>query len=154
MSKSFALINGDLALTGRSYSLVSGSAKLAQDLRLWVLERVGYDPATPTYGTTLDGGIVNGVMIPSLIGQINSQSQANQVQAVIQTMLTQYQQMQLTKMKQEIVTYNGKTTLSDDEVLQTVNSVTATVAQDVIIVQANLTTLAGTNLTLTIPLSI
>lgn len=152
MSKSFALVNGDLALSGTSYSLVSGSAKLAQDLRLWTLEKLGIDPANPLYGNTLDGGTLNGIAIPSMIGQINSKIQASQVQSIIQQMLIQYQQMQLAKIKSETIQYNGQTTLTDDEILETVNSVTATMSQNIIIVQASITTLAGTNLTLTIPL--
>lgn len=154
MSKSFALINGDLSLSGRAYLTVEGSAKLAQDLRLWVLEKIGIDPATPTYGSSLDGGVINGVNIPSLIGQINSQAQTNQVQAVVQSLLVQYQQMQLDKIKVEIVKYGSKSTIPDDEILETINSVKAIDLQDMILVQVSLTTMAGTNLTLTIPLSI
>lgn len=153
MSKSLALINGDLAITGRSFSIVSGRDKLAQDLTLWVLEKVGTDPATPTYGNTLDGGVVNGVQIPSMVGQMLTQESMTTIQGIVQNLLQQYQQGQLVKMKAEIAQY-GNSTLSNDEVIYSIDGIQVANLGDIVIIQANLTTLAKANLTVTIPLTI
>lgn len=154
MSKSLALENGDLAIFGRGYAVVEGSAKLAQDLRLWVLERIGSDPATPTYGSSLDGGTINGVEVPSLVGQQMTNSNVLTIQSIVSNLLQQYQQGQLTKMQAEIVQYGGKTTLSNDEVIYTVDGVSATALGTTVVVQASITTLSGQTLLLTIPLAV
>jgi hypothetical protein len=153
MSKSLALVNGDLAIFGRSYATVEGSAKLVQDLRLWVLERIGTDPATPTYGSTLDGGVVNGVSVPSFIGEQLDDNNSLAIQGVVQTLLQTYQQNQLAKMKAEVTQY-GKTTMSNDEIIHTIDSIQVAIFGTTVIIQAHLTTLAGETFTLTIPLAV
>ena len=152
MSKSFALVNGDLAVDGRSYSEVSGQTKLAQDLKLWILERVGTDPATPTYGSTLDGGTINGVEIPSMIGAVSTKANTLTIQSITQNIIAQYQQMQLAKIQIEMQQYGGQTTLSNDEIIYSINNVKAVQADDTIVVQADITTLAGANMLITIPI--
>jgi hypothetical protein len=66
MSYSLRVEGGDLVVGNkRALEVVTGKEKLFQDLKLWLLERVGTDPSTPTFGSRLDGGVVDGQIIPS-----------------------------------------------------------------------------------------
>lgn len=153
MSKSFRILNGDLALTGdRTFDIVSGRDKLIQDLTLWVLERIGSDPLTPTFGSTLDGGIINGAEVPSFIGEVMTQGRINEIRAEVNNLLNQYQQLQLAKIQAETVQYGGSTTLDPDEVLKSIDSITTATSGTIIIVRVALTTLGNSQLQLTIPI--
>ena len=62
MTYSLAIKNGDLAVQGSQCQVVSGQAKLQQDLTLWMLERYGSNRMHPTFGSQLQnyiGGIVS-----------------------------------------------------------------------------------------------
>lgn len=152
MSTSFKLDGGDFAIgSGRSFERVSGAYKLAQDLRLWVLERIGTDPSTPTFGSRLDGGVIDGEEVASYIGQIGSEALLSEIRSEIVSLLGQYQQGQIAKMQREMLLYNGKHTLDADETLHIINSVEATQTADQVIVRVNCQTLAGTTFRLLIP---
>jgi len=152
MSKSFKLDGGDLSIgAGRSYEQVDGAFKLAQDLRLWVLERIGTDPATPTFGSRLDGGVIDGQEVPSFIGQIGTDALVAEVRAEVISLLGAYQTQQITKMKSEMLIFDGKTTLGADEILQEISSVEAQQDGTQIIVRVTVQTLAGTTFRLLIP---
>lgn len=152
MSNSFKITAGDLSVgTGRSFERVSGAAKLAQDLRLWVLERIGTDPATPTYGSALDGGIIDGQEVPSYIGQLVSGARVAEIQAEVYRLLESYQQVQLQKMQDEMALFNGKHTLSADEVLASIESVDTAVSYDMIIVKVTIITAGDNSINILIP---
>jgi hypothetical protein len=153
MSKSFKIVNGDFAVgAGRSFETVSGASKLAQDLRLWVTERIGTDPSFPTYGSRLDGGVVDGREIESYIGQIGTQERLNEIRAEVNTLLSLYQSTQLEKMRRESILYNGKTTLPPEEVLHVVENIEARQVGTVVIVRVTYQTLAGRNNRMTFPM--
>lgn len=153
MSKSFAVVNGDLGVSsGRSFDVVTGRAKLAQDLRLWILEKIGNDPMTPTYGSRLDGGVIDGQPVPSFIGQIVSPDLLSQIRNEIQSQCSQYQAMQFNKIRSEALVYGGRNTLEEDEVLSKVEQVDVKAMADIVVAQVKLTTLSGLSLTLTVPL--
>jgi hypothetical protein len=152
MSTSFKLDGGDLvAGAGRSFERVSGAFKLAQDLRLLILERIGTDPATPTFGTRLDGGVIDGEEVPSFIGQIGSEALLSDIRSEIATLLAQYQEQQIAKMKSEMLLNDGKTSLGADEILHIINSIEATQSGTQVIVRVNCQTLAGSTFRLLIP---
>jgi hypothetical protein len=152
MSTSLKISGGDLSIgSGRSYERVSGAYKLAQDLRLWVLEQIGTDPATPTFGSRLDGGVIDGVETPSYIGQVASPAMIADIRSEVISLLSQYQAGQIAKMQREMLAYGGKHTLSADETLQNVVSVDTSQIADQIIVRVICMTLAGTQFRLTIP---
>lgn len=152
MSKSFKIENGDFVISGRSYATVAGKDKLFQDLKLWILERIGTDPATPTYGSTLDGGVINGQLVESMIGQSLSQGRIDAVKAEVSRLLEQYQQNQVEKMRLEVIEFRGSHTLSPDEILYQIESIDAAQLQgDTILVRVACKTLAGTSFSLTIP---
>jgi hypothetical protein len=155
MSLSFKIEGGDLKVgAGRSFETVTGADKLAQDLSLWILEHIGTDPATPQYGSALDGGTVNGVQIESFIGQALTDERVLEIKQELSTLLAQYQQDQVTKMQREMVLYNGNHTLTPDETLYSVDSIQAAVTADQIVVRISITTLAGASLKVTLPIGI
>lgn len=155
MSKSLSLINGDLAVgAGRAFQTVSGREKLKQDLMLWVLEKVGTDPATPTYGNKLDGGQIDNTIIPTFIGQIVNEQTIMAIQSEVVDLVQRYQSMQYEKMRQETIQYGGPNTLEAGEVIDRISSVqTKSMNGTTVLVQMQVTTLTGTELKLTIPVT-
>lgn len=106
------------------------------------------------YGSILDGGVINGREIPSFIGQLATQENLNLIKAEIVDLLQKYQQMQLAKMKKELIENNGRHTLSGDEVLHTINSIELGMLGTTILVRVTCTTLNKTTLNITIPLAV
>jgi hypothetical protein len=155
MTTSFKIVNGDLSIgNSRSFETVSGQDKLLQDLKLWVLERMGTDPLTPGYGSRLDGGVENGRLLPSYIGRIMSERTIAEIKAEVTDLLTRYQTDQYNKLRTENLRYGGNNTFDAGEIIATVNSIKVVIpTPDLIAVQVSLTTMAQTNINLTIPLS-
>jgi len=155
MSKSFALVNGDLQLgTSRGYDIVSGKQKLLQDLRLWFTEQIGTDSILSTYGSGLDGGVINGEVQDSYIGRVVTQSVLGEIRIKTLELIQSYQQMQFTKMQDEALLYDGKNTLDADEVLDGIESIQLVNVGTTILIQVILTTLGGSSLKLTVPLDL
>ncbi len=153
MSKSFQIQNGDLVVgERRGFATVSGKAKLLQDLKLWVLERIGTDSSTPTYGSRLDGGVIDGEELPSFIGEVMTASNISQIRAELINLLTSYQQVQYEKIRNETLMFNGKNTLDEGEVLDSIDSVDIKTVGDKVLAQVRLTSLAGESFKLTVPL--
>lgn len=154
MSKSFAVVNGDLVIgAGRGLDLVSSRQKLLQDLRLWVLEKMGIDPSTPTYGNLLDGGINdNGSQIEGYIGRIMTDDALNEIRNTVIDLLQRYQTMQYEKIRGETLRYLGENTLDEDEILDDIRSVVVRDLGTTALVQVNIGTLAGNAIKLTIPI--
>jgi hypothetical protein len=70
MSWSLRIQNGDLMLDGTNLGRATGSAKLIQDLRCAILEKMGTDDLHPEYGSLLDGGRdESGDVQPGYIGR-------------------------------------------------------------------------------------
>jgi phage baseplate assembly protein W len=153
MSKSLKLNNGDLVIgRARSFENVEGIDKLKQDLSLWILEQIGTDPLTPTYGSTLDGGIIDGQPIPSFIGQTLTSEAFERIEIDVQDLVARYQASQLDKIKREVLQYSGQHTLSPDETIKLIRAVRAVSVGDVVVVRVDLTTVSGANIHLTLPL--
>lgn len=154
MSKSLAVVNGDLVIAaGRSFGTVSGREKLLQDLRLWVMEKMGLDPSTPTYGNILDGSITDGIEREGFIGQLMSQDNLNEIRNVIIDLLQRYQTMQFEKIRNETLQYLGENTLEEGEVLERIDSVEVKAIGTTALVQVKITTLDEQSFKLTIPIS-
>jgi hypothetical protein len=155
MSKSLALTNGDLSLGGgRSFQTVSGREKLAQDLRLWILEKIGTDPATPDFGSRLDGGFVNNQPVPSFIGQIISPDVLSAIRQDITNLVTRYQTLQYGKIRTETTRYLGSTTIDQNEAIATVNGIDVRAIGTTVLVQIDITTVANSRLRLTFPIGV
>lgn len=89
MSYSLAVVNGDLAPLGGQLQIVSGSAKLKQDIDLWIRERHGIDRFHPTFGSTLE----------SYIGQIMNSDTRVEIIDELTRVLNNYQAVQLAAFK-------------------------------------------------------
>ena len=150
-ANNFKIAKGDLVISDRTYTRVEGVAKLEQDLMLWILERIGTDPATPTYGSTLDGGIIDGQPVQSHIGATSTDARMREIASEVRRVLELYQETQISKMQLEMALYQGKHTLSGDEVLEKIDSIAATRSADLIIVKVGITTAGGKSLQMIIP---
>jgi phage baseplate assembly protein W len=137
MSSSFLVSDGDLVLAGSELAIVSGVDKLAQDLQLWMKEVFGYDRFHPTFGSTLD----------SFIGLIVDQDMVFYIKSEVQRVLLNYQNSQLRAVQRNPELY------SDDELLDTINSVNVVVSYDRVIVRVAVTTVSGIRVTTNIGVS-
>jgi hypothetical protein len=139
MSWSLQVHNGDLVLLGTTLSTVKGPNKLAQDLRCAILERMGTDESHPWFGSLVDGGISNGMMVPGLIGTNDIGEAALEIEAEIRRIAEIYQQQQLQRLESDRLTY-GKSTLDSGELLMGVNNVQIMQAEDRLLVTASIRT--------------
>jgi hypothetical protein len=128
MSYSLALENGDLHATGSRLDIVQGSAKLAQDIDLWLREAYQIDRFHPNFGSILD----------SYIGGVVSVSTQTEVQSEVLRVLQNYQNIQLSRFQANPQKF------SPDELLNDVTGVTTQVAYDKVVITVNFTTAAGT----------
>ena len=78
----------------------------------------------------------------------------NLIKASVLDLLHQYQAQQLAKMKSELVEFDGRHTLSGDEILHSIDSVEVAQQETLILVRVKCTTLNKTNFNLTIPLQV
>lgn len=146
MSKSFALIGGDLEVHDRRFTTVSGASKLSQDLALWVQERMGDDPSTPGAGSLLDSD--------QFIGTLQIQGEVlDDARLELQRALEAYQTNQLSRIRQETVLYSGQTTVTEEETIESIESIEAGFEGTSIILRATVRTLAGTRVTVEAPIT-
>jgi hypothetical protein len=73
--QTFGLMNGDLTIDGTGgYGLVSGAARIRQDLTLALLEDYGTDRFHPKYGSTVKnflGNTINEEIMQLVRGEVN-----------------------------------------------------------------------------------
>jgi hypothetical protein len=129
---------GDLLLQGSSLALTSGAQKLIQDLNLWLVEEYGVDRFHITYGSLLE----------SFIGSIMNTTTLSKVQSEVFRVLQNYQKLQNRQLK------TNPNLLSLSELLQTINNVSASISQDTVIVQVNVSNAAGQAATITASTSV
>lgn len=152
MSRSFALVNGDLAVgPGRAFQVLNGRDKLLQDLKLWILERIGTDPSTPTFGSRLDGGTEDNQRVDSVIGQIVSEEVLMSIRGEVIRLIENYQAMQYEKLRAETIAYLGQTTLDNDEVVSGIDSIQVKAIGTIVLVQVSLDLVSGDVIKLTLP---
>lgn len=151
MSYSLQIQNGDLLIGGATLGVVKGSAKLIQDLRCAILERMGTDDAHPGYGSLIDGGRLNGQEQPSMIASSDWGRAVTVIESEIRRIATQYQNAQITRLRADKSTY-GKPTLTPDELLMGISSIQFFQAQDNLLVKIGLTTGSNNTLNINIPL--
>ncbi len=153
MSWSLQLRHGDLALNGTSLATARGGDKLIQDLRCALLERMGTDPMHEDYGSLIDGGRrSDGTEVQSLIGGNHWDMIVLTVESEILRIATQQQHSQLARAQADQMKY-GKTTLSGDEILASVQSVQVQQVQDKLVATVAIVTGFAEPQVLTIPLS-
>jgi len=118
---SLRVANGDLALSGSQLDVVYGTNKLVQDLTLWVAERYGVDRFHPWFGSQLE----------NYIGGVISTNTQAMVQGEVNRVLDNYQRVQARNFQQSPSLY------SLTEILNTVNSVVASITYDEVDVSVN-----------------
>lgn len=152
MSWSLKVSHGDLDLSQASLGTVTGTAKLVQDLRCFILERMGTDDLHPSYGSLLDGGFRNGQYVEGVIGSANDEMSIVVVHSELRRIVAAYQAMQLARARQDLAIY-GKATLAKGEVLLGLNNIEFTQRQDTLTVTLHITVGDGTSIPLSLDLS-
>lgn len=154
MTWSLELRNGDLTLGEAAFGTVTGEAKLVQDLRAYILERIGTDDAHPSFGSLLDGGrLSDGTAVAGIIGQPNTELAQLEVESEIRRLATEYQNRQLARAKDDRITY-GKTSLTRSEVLLGIREIDLEQDLDSLNLTVHLETAAKSTIALDIALQI
>lgn len=136
--KTLALANGDLVVGPTGHQVVSGSAKIRQDLALSLGEPLGDDRFHPTWGSTLS----------AYLGQPISESTSALIQSEVSRVLAEYISVHDEYIVQDRMA-GGRSRFSTDDVVSEVVSVQASQDLDAIRVRTSLRTLAGTTITVT-----
>jgi phage baseplate assembly protein W len=130
--KSLALVNGDLSVGAGGYQLVTGSARIRQDMALALGEEIGNDQFHPEWGS---------VLIRFLGQQIDQETQFH-IRSEIARVIRQYIDAQAQVILINNINRNRQTSGSADIVVG-VSDITTTVSYDTIQISANLQTLSG-----------
>lgn len=134
--QSLALSGGDLVVGPGGLQLVTGAAKIRQDVALGLGESYGTDPFEPLWGSVLN----------EYVGLPVTGDTPALVQAEVNRVLQQYISNQQAQLK-AASTRNQTTALTTADIIRTVNSVDVTVLFDTIMVVIRLTTMAGQSMT-------
>lgn len=152
MTWSLRIAHGDLAISGTNLDTVTAEQKLIQDMRCWILERIGTDTMHPTYGAALDGGRRNGREVPSLIGRIDSNMVALEAESEIRRIVLAYQQQQLTRAQRDRAVY-GRATLTRGEVVTGIKSIQISQVTDGLFIRLTVQTAGRGPIVIDIPLT-
>lgn len=144
MSWSFHIKNGDLNSSYDGFTVVTGTQKLIQDLKNWILEPRGSDPNHIDYGSTIDGVISsNGAFIETNIGSEINKERLMDIEAELRRILAAYQQQQINRARREITQLGGKNTFSAGEILYKILDVEVRSVQDTVLARISIQTDAG-----------
>lgn len=112
MTRSLQVRQGDLALEGGSFVLISGRNKLEQDLVHWLRTEFGSDRFHPTFGSTLED------FIGSVVGDENLALLESEVRRV----LTNYQDLQLRRFLENRQRFTGEEILAEVDTVKVESS--------------------------------
>jgi hypothetical protein len=146
MTWSLALKYGDLAVdgNGHSFAVVRDEAKLIQDLKAALLHRQGSDYTSPSYGSTLEGGVTpDGVQNLGFIGRTIDDMLLVEVEEEIRRVLVAHQQTQITRARDDEASY-GRITLSRGEILLSVGDIVVEQSGDMLSINVYIQTGSGT----------
>jgi hypothetical protein len=153
MSWSLKLENGDLSISGSRIGIVTGKAKLAQDLRNWILEHMGTDDLHPGFGSLLDGGITpQGAVVPGVIGTDDLDVAEVEIRSEIQRIVSDYQSLQLARAKSDKLSY-GRATMTPSEVLLSLDDIAIEQNMDTLKVTISISTASDDNFELQLTLT-
>lgn len=145
MSWSLQLRNGDLTLSAAHYGTITNEQKLVQDLRSYLLEKMGTDDMHLGYGSLLDGGRQpDGKIVQGVIGESDPDIAELEISTEIKRIAIEYQARQLDRAKADKNKY-GKTTLTKGEVLLGVTKIDFVHHEDAIDVLVTLQTASKQN---------
>lgn len=151
MSWSLKLRGGDLALGGASLGTVENEQKLVQDLRCALLEPRGFDLVNPDFGSTLDGGYVNGKYVDGVIGDSDIERVRSKIVSEIQRVAQNQQARQVARANADRARY-GASTLTANELLKSISNIEIYQIQDTLLVRVTLS-LGERETTLDIPIA-
>lgn len=152
MSWSLMLSGGDLSYSGHGgLATVTGPQKVIQDLRNWLLTPRGVKDLHPDYGSILDGGMVQGIRVDSMIGSSMTRQALMDIEVELRRILQEYITQQAARLNNDLVKYGGRNTFANGELVQSVQSVDVTQAGDVVVARILVSTTGGQTLSLTQP---
>lgn len=153
MTWSLEVRNGDLTVGGAQLGTVTAENKLVQDLRHYLLERMGTDNLHPAYGSLLDGGVTpDGKTHDGVIGSSFFQEASLFVESEIRRICNAYQSRQIERAKEDRMRYN-KTTFTAGELLISVDRIDLTQSETTLQARIVLTTGTNQRVALTVPLN-
>lgn len=126
------LKDGDFDVSGGNYAMVTGTAKVAQDLRGALLEPLGNDRFHTGWGSTLD----------TFIASIADENTRMDIEAEVNRVVTNYAAIQRDKIEADI-TGDTDSRFTTDEVLSRIRSITVTEAVESVTVAIALQTVSG-----------
>ena len=129
MSFTIAIKDGDIELKGNTFAIVTGTAKLEQELSVWLRERFGSDRFHTNYGSTLD----------YYIGSVMSDTAVFEIESEVERILRNYQALQLRRFRED------PQALDPSEILAEISSVRAKPNYDAVEVTIHFTTYRGTS---------
>lgn len=146
MTWSLKIEGGDLSKgRGNSLQSITGSDKVQQDLRHWILSNLGEDPLTPNFGSIIDfdeetfvNREVDTLFVP-----------ANRLDLIIEEIdriIEEYQRNQFVRIQKETLKYNGRHTFSSGEIIQDYG-IEYEQIYDTLYIDINLTLLSGAETT-------
>ncbi len=144
MSWSLKISHGDLAVDSGHLAIVENEAKLVQDLRHALLEKLGSDYFHPAYGSILDSAPEQGGILGSQAEQVLSKFTLE-----LNRIVRDYQQLQLNRARYDKLTY-GKASLKRAEILVSANVAQAIQNEDTLDIVVSLRT-AKSDLNLLFP---
>lgn len=145
MSWSLQITHGDFRVEANHLSQVTQQAKLVQDFRCAILERMGTDNLHPDFGSLIDGGTTpEGVTSNGVIGETDLDMVGLIIETEINRIARYMQRAQLERAKSDKLTY-GKATLTPQEVLLQLNGIEMTRFEDRIRVRIGLVSASNSN---------
>ena len=145
MSWSLHVKNGDLNPSGPGgLAVVTGTQKVFQDLKHWLLEPRGTDAMHPEFGSSLDGGRnLDGTVIGTNIGEVMDRERVMDIEAEIRRILYAYMQQQVERIRRESIELRGKNTLTAGELVAAVERLDVLPIHDVVLARVYLRVQAG-----------
>lgn len=135
--KTLEIRAGDLALAPGGYAMLTGRAKMKQDLAVAVREPLGCDRFHPNWGSVLG----------EMIGGISGDDTKGRILAEINRLIFNYSAVQN---DQFAGTYSsGQPLYTNDEVISAVTGIKITAREDAFYVRVSLVTMANNTVTLT-----
>lgn len=143
MTWSFWVTHGDFRLNGSHFGIVTDTAKLTQDLRCALLEKMGTDNLHPGFGSLIDGGTrSDGLEVPGVVGESRLDLVLMAIESEIRRIGRDHQAKQLARVKADRSTYN-KSTITPREALIAISNINVEQVQDNLNITVSLQTAAG-----------
>jgi phage baseplate assembly protein W len=135
--KTLLLRDGDLVPARRDYATISGTPKVAQDLRCALLEPLGNDRFHGGWGSTLN----------EFIASIAEEETRVAVESEVNRVIANYVAVQRDKIEADI-TGEAESRFTTDEILSRIRNVSVSISTETLRVSVVLQTVSGEVLTL------